>query len=204
MNIVRVDSYKDSRFSRTVLNQHGAYLVNDSPYEIEIKDPATAIVRGKDPTAFTELIENFRFHAPQIIHFFDSEGKEIADYPAPEILSIRLDDIQPSQFYIDRDKLDAVGSFVHTEKDIIIQVIPWEDRYISLDGHTRLYLAVQKDFQSVRAVMSETDEWVWKFVNEAQRRKIYSPGDMILLSHEEYDQKWNKYCDSVFEEQTVQ
>ena len=204
MNIVRIDSYEDSRFSRTVLSQHGAYLIDDSPYEVEIKDPATAIVRGKDPAAFTELIENFRFHAPQIIRFFDPEGKEIADYPAPEILNIRLDDIQPSQFYIDRDKLDAIGSFVHTEEDIIIQVISWGDRYISLDGHTRLYLAVQKGFQSVRAVMSETDDWVWKFVNEAQRRKIYSPGDMILLPHEEYDKKWNKYCDSVFEEQTVQ
>ena len=36
MDITRIDTYNDERFSRTVLIQHGAYLISDDPYEIEI------------------------------------------------------------------------------------------------------------------------------------------------------------------------
>ena len=36
MDIVRIDSYEDSRLSKNVLCQHGAYLVDNEPYQIEI------------------------------------------------------------------------------------------------------------------------------------------------------------------------
>jgi hypothetical protein len=46
-DIVRIDSYDDTRFSQMVLNQHGAYLIDGEPYEVEIIDNITAIVMGK-------------------------------------------------------------------------------------------------------------------------------------------------------------
>jgi hypothetical protein len=198
MDITRIDTYNDERFSRTVLIQHGAYLISDDPYEIEIISPTDAIVRGNDTGVYPELIEYFRFHSPQIYRFFNENGDHIASYPAPEIIDIELDNIQPSQFFIDEEKLDAIRSFINDPEDIIIQVTPWNDRFISLDGHTRLYLAVQKGFQSVKAVISETDDWVWTFVREAEKRAIIRPGDLILLSHEQYEIQWNRYCDKVF------
>ena len=81
---------------------------------------------------------------------------------------------------------------------MVIQAIPWNGGYISLDGHTRLYLAVQNGFRSVGAVLSETDDWIWSFVREAQRRNIRQPKDMILLPHAQYEVEWNQYCDAVF------
>ena len=198
MEIQRIDRYDDSRFPQTVLDQHGAYLIADEPYEIEIIGPAKALVRGKDPTAFLELIEYFRFHAPHICRFYDEKGDMIAEFPAPELLEIELDSIQPSQFFIDEEKVKAVQTFIHQTEDIVIQVLPWEGRYISLDGHTRLYLAVQRSYRTVKAVESETDDWVWPFVHEAQRRGIIRPSDMVLLAHEEYEVQWNQYCDTVF------
>ncbi len=198
MDITRIDTYNDERFSRTVLIQHGAYLISGDPYEIEIISPTDAIVRGNDTGVYPELIEYFRFHSPQIYRFFNENGDHIASYPAPEIIDIELDNIQPSQFFIDEEKLDAIRSFINDPEDIIIQVTPWNDRFISLDGHTRLYLAVQKGFQSVKAVISETDDWVWTFVREAEKRAIIRPGDLILLSHEQYEIQWNRYCDKVF------
>ena len=198
MDITRIDTYNEERFSRTVLIQHGAYLISDDPYEIEIISPTDAIVRGNDTGVYPELIEYFRFHSPQIYRFFNENGDHIASYPAPEIIDIELDNIQPSQFFIDEEKLDAIRSFINDPEDIIIQVTPWNDRFISLDGHTRLYLAVQKGFQSVKAVISETDDWVWTFVREAEKRAIIRPRDLILLSHEQYDIQWNRYCDKVF------
>lgn len=198
MDIKRIDSYTDKRFSKTVRNQHGAYLIEDDPYEVEITGADSAVVRGQNPAVFGELIEYFRFHAPHIVRFFDEAGSLIASFPAPEIITVPLDRIQPSQFYIDKEKLRAVETFIKRAEDVVIQVVPREDRFISLDGHTRLYLAAQRGYPSVKAVCSETDDWIWIFVREAERRGIQQPKDLILLEHVQYEILWNRYCDEVF------
>lgn len=198
MDIKRIDSYTDSRFSKTVLNQHGAYLVDGEPYEIEIKTSTKAVIRGKNPAVFNALIEEFRFHAPHISKFYDEGCGQIAEYPAPKLFEIPLESIQPSQFFVDEEKLKAVRTFVRKAEDIVVQVISYGNRFISLDGHSRLYLAVQSNFDTVKAVESETDDWVWAFVHEAERRNILRPRDMILLPHEQYEIQWNQYCDKVF------
>ena len=120
------------------------------------------------------------------------------EYPSVQLLTLRLDQIQPSQFYVDEDKIVAVSSFIHNENDIIIQVLPFEGRYISLDGHTRLYYAVMKGWTSVRAVCDTSGDYIYDFVKEAQRRNIHSPKDMKLLTHREYEEKWNRFCDAYF------
>ena len=198
MDILRIDSYRDSRFSQIVLNQHGAYLVDGEPFEVEISGPDSAILRGSRKDVFTELIESFRFHAPHITKFYDESGRLLASFPEPERIRLPVDMIQPSQFYVDRTKLAAVGSFLSKAEDIVIQVLPWEDRYIALDGHTRLYWAFLQGIKQVYAVVSESDEWVWPFVREARARGISTPRDMQLLEHEEYVLLWDRYCDALF------
>ena len=99
-------------------------------------------------------------------------------------------------------KLSAVKTFIHESDDVVIQVTPNDDRYISLDGHTRLFLAAQKGYKAIRAVISEPDDCILTFVAEAKRRGVYSPKDLLLLSHDEYEVKWNRYCDSVFGRET--
>ena len=198
MDIRRIDSYRDPRFSQTVLYKHGAYLVDGAPFEVEITGPDRAVVRGRDREAFPELIETFRFHAPHIVRFSDVQGSPLACFPEPEKIKLPLTLIQPSQFYVDREKLAAVETFLSGWKDVIIQVLPWEDRYIALDGHTRLYWAARQGIEHVYAVISETDDWVWTFVREARARGIFTPGDMKLLKHEEYEILWDRYCDAVF------
>ena len=199
--IQRIDTYQDSRFSETVLRQHGAYLIKDEPYEVEITSRAEAVVRGKDPDNYLALIEEFRFYAPHIVKFFDSEENIIAEYPHPETICVEMNRIQPSQFFVDEQKLDAVRTFIHRPEDIVVQVIPYDSRFISLDGHTRLYLAAQRNYPSVRAVLSETDDWVWPFVREAERREVLRPSDLMLLSHDQFEIQWNQYCDRVFSEE---
>ncbi len=99
---------------------------------------------------------------------------------------------------MDEDKTAAVSTFIEKPQDIIIQVIPFEGRYISLDGHTRLYYAVMKGWDSVRAVIESSDDWVYRFVEEATKRNILAPKDMELVSHDEYEEKWNRFCDDFF------
>ncbi len=198
MKIKRIDDYNDLRFTKKVLLQHGCFLVNGKPYEVEIVSNHSAIIRGEDKNLFLKLIDEFRFYAPHIYEFYDEEKNIVKIFPKTEIIEIPLDKIQPSQFYIDEDKVSAISNYIKRKQDIIIQVIPYNDKYISLDGHTRLYYATIKGYESVYAVVSATDEWIYKFVLEAKKRNIFSPKDMILVNHQEYEEKWNRFCDEVF------
>ena len=198
MEIKRINTYNDSRFSTHVLMQHGCFLIDDEPYEVEIISNYEAIVKGDNRDYYLPLIEEFRFYTPHITKFYDDDKNIIIEYPKENIIEIELKNIQPSQFYVDRKKLSMIQEFIHEEKDIIIQAMPYQDRYIALDGHTRLFLATLLGFHKVYACMSTVDESIYDFVNEAKRRKIYSPYDLIPLSHEEYETLWNSYCDAYF------
>ena len=200
MEIKRINTYDDNRFSQIVLYQHGCFLVDGKPYEVEIISDYEAIISGVDQAVYAEIIEEFRFYTPHITRFYDRDGQIVKEYPCTQLLTLRLDQIQPSQFFVDEDKIAAISSFIHKPQDIIIQVLPNEDRFISLDGHTRLYYAVMKGWKCVRAVVESSDDWVYKFVTEAQKRGIYTPKEMTLVSHDEYEEKWNRFCDQFFEE----
>lgn len=195
MEIKRIDTYQDSRFSQKVLCQHGCFLAEDIPYEVEIISDSEAVIRGADPLVYPAVIDMFRFYTPHITCFYDAGGGIAKEFPPAQIFTITLDRIQPSQFYVDKDKIQAVSSFIQKPEDIIIQVLPHQERYISLDGHTRLYYAVMKGWKYVRAVAEASDEGVFRFVEEAGKRNIYTPRDLILVDHDEYEEKWNRFCD---------
>lgn len=196
MEIQRINSYVDKRFSEKVLLQHGCFLADDIPYEVEIISDHEAIIRGENKHIYQEIIENFRFFTPHITKFYNMDGQLVREYQQEQLLNICLDEIQPSQFFIDEDKIDAVSTFIQKSQDIIIQVLRFEGRYISLDGHTRLYYAVMKEWRVVRAVVIEAlDEWAIRFAEEARKRKIFTPKDMVMVCHSEYEEKWNRFCD---------
>lgn len=198
MEIERVDVYDDGRFSQKVLYQHGCFLVRGAPYEVEIVSAVSAVVRGADQSVFPQLIDEFRFYTPYITRFFDEQGKLLAAYQPVQRFPVSLSQLQPSQFYVDRDKVTAIATFVRSWEDIVISVLPMGERYIALDGHTRLYYAVSKHWDQVYAVCHTVDDSIYDFVREAKRRGITSPQDLELLEHEEYDSKWNHYCDNYF------
>lgn len=198
MEIIRINSYMDSRFSEKVLLQHGCFLADGKPYEVEILSDSDAVIRSENDGAYPEIIEDFRFYTPHITRFFDAHGQIVKEYPQAELLNIPLDLIQPSQFYVDEDKIAAIRTFIHKPEDIIIQVMPFEGRYIALDGHTRLYYAVMQGWDTVRAVVDASNDYIYGFVEEAKRRNIHAPKDMELVDHSVYDEKWNRFCDAFF------
>lgn len=201
MSIERINNYCDPRFSQSVLNQHGTYLVDGKPYEIEIISDYEAQVRGAKSDAISELIEEFRFNAPQITRFLSESGEVLFERTHENTITLSIEEIQPSQFYIDEEKLNAVGTFLNKAEDIIIQVAPYEGGYVSLDGHTRLYYAVINGWTQVRAIVCEVDDWVRDFVTEAKKRGIFSPTNLILLPHTEYTEKWDRFCADFFADQ---
>lgn len=199
INIQRIDTYEDERFDQEALNQHGCFVVNGKfLYQIKIISKDSALISG-DEKYYNEVINDFRFFAEHIINFYSMDGKLIKKFDPPKIFTLKLDIIQPTQFYIDRKKLDAVKTFVKNKEDIIIPVAKYEDQYISLDGHTRLYLAYKLGFSFIYAFITESFDGTDYFVKESEKRGIKAVKDMILLSHEDYRQKWDKFCDEYFE-----
>ncbi|MDO5152689.1 MAG: hypothetical protein Q4D50_04940 [Eubacteriales bacterium] len=45
---------------------------------------------------------------------------------------------------------------------------------------------------------------IYGFVEEAVKRNIRTPYDLQLVSHEEYEEKWNKFCDNYFAQKEKQ
>ena len=148
MEIKRITEYNNSLFSEIVLKQRGAFLIDEEPYEIEIISSDSALVRGKNRENFKKLIEYFRYYSPHINNFFDENNKKIISFEKKPVLILEVDKIQPSQFYIDEDKVNAIKSFIKNSKDIIIQVVKSDDGYICVDGHTRLFIAFLNNFKT--------------------------------------------------------
>ena len=196
-DIQRIDGYDDPRFSREVLLQHGAFLVDGVPCEVEITGADSAIVRA-DPARRAALIDTFRFYAEHVVRFFDGKGAPVASFSPVTRFAAPLDAIQPSQFFVDADKLAAVAGFIHAPEDIVVPLVPRDGRFVSLDGHTRLALAVARGWDAVTGFVTRGDDWLEVFVREAERRGVRSPRDLSVLPHAEYVEKWDRYCDAVF------
>lgn len=197
MEMERIHSYCDPRFSQRVSNQHGCFLVEGQPCEVEIVSATDAVVRHCPKAAHRDLIALFRDYAPQITTFYDEAGELIQKLESVECFEVPLEAIQPAQFYVDADKA-AVSTFVQTPEDVVVQVAERDGRFLCADGHTRLYCAAVLGFEKVRAVRTEAEDYLLDFAAEAIRRGIRSPGDLILLDHAEYEEKWISYCEAYF------
>ncbi len=196
MELKRIDSYEDARFSKTALFQHGAFVLDGEPYEVEITGENTATVRGRDASRYPAVIEEFRFFAEHITVFYDETNVLIASFPPVLLFSVALERIRPSQFYADEEKLSAVQTFVFSPEDIVIPLLPREDgTYISLDGHTRLALAAARGFSHVKGFLTQAGDYIHEFVLEAEKRGVLTPYDIKIIAHEEYEIKWNRFCD---------
>lgn len=200
MDIERIDGYADARFDSEILRQHGAFLV-DGRYACGFKiiGIRSAVFVGGCPN-IDEVIEIFRFFAGHITKFYDENGGLIKEFPPVRLFDLNIEMIQPSQFYADSEKLAAVDSFVFSSSDIVVPVVPYENRFISEDGHTRLVCAYRKGIKCVKAfVPPEKSRYIIDFAKLAIDRGVFSVKDIVELSHSEYEVKWHKFCRVFFD-----
>lgn len=202
VKIQRINTYDDTRFSEKILKQHGAFVINDMILcEVEIVGESEAVIHGDVEVFYDMLIDEFRFYTEHICKFYNEKNELIKEFEPKERFRVELRDIQPSQFYVDEEKIEAVKSFVNEPGDIIVPLIKTDGRYVSLDGHTRLATAVELGFDEVFGFCTEADEYIYAFANEAKKRGICTPYDLKKVSHAEYDVLWNQFCDAFFEEE---
>lgn len=202
MRIDRINHYRDERFTQRTLNQHGCFLADGKPYEIEILSGFEAVIRGREEACFRDIINEFRVFAPHITAFYKETGELVQMFSPLRRLTLELQNIQPSQFYINTEKVAAVSTFITSQDDIVIQVMKRGNCYIALDGHTRMYYAVMQGWTHIHAVEALGDEMTLGFAEEAIRRGIRSPYELQMLSHEDYESKWVRFCEEFIAQRT--
>ena len=67
MEIQRINSYDDARFAKNVLYQHGCFLIDGEPCEVEIVSDFEAVVRGQNPQTYQKAIEEFRLDRKSVV-----------------------------------------------------------------------------------------------------------------------------------------
>lgn len=197
--IQRINKYNDVRFTKEVLLQHGAFII-DEQYKCSFKitEKDAAVIEFNKEVNIEEVIDEFRFYAEHITNFYDVSGNLIKSFPKINIFKINVEEVQPSQFYVDEDKVKAVSSFITSGLDIKVPLTKINGELVSLDGHTRLYLAAKRGYKQVYGFYTQPDDYIGKFVLEAKHRNIFTPYDLSIVSHVEYEEKWNKFCDDFF------
>lgn len=197
--IRRINSYNDSRFSQDVLNEHGAFIVDDEyKCQFKIKSLDSAVIYCDRTQDIDLAIEEFRFYSENISKFYNDSGSLIKEFPPVDLVEVMVECIQPSQFYVNEEKVDALSNIIESSEDIVIPVCKIGEDIISLDGHTRLYIAFLRGFKKVNVFYTEPFEYIEGFVREAKERKVFKPSDLTLLSSEDYKEKWHKYCEDFF------
>ncbi|QSX06906.1 hypothetical protein JYG23_05525 [Sedimentibacter sp. zth1] len=199
MKIQRVDVYDDNRFNKQILKQHGAYLIDRKyPCEFLITGKDSAIIYYNDYSYIDKIIEEFRFYSRHICKFYSKNNRLIRQFNDVNVYKCDINKLQPSQFYIDEEKLYNVSCWAKSEENFVVPILKSKSDNIVLDGHTRLYLAKKLNIKQVYVYEDSSDEHIYNFVNEAKRRNIYNIGDLELVCHNDYFKKWYNYCDEYF------
>lgn len=194
----RVDGYADSRYPSQALAAHCAFEAEGKPAWATILSYHTAMLHGAYEGALEEIVQEFRFFAGHITRFVDEEGKLLWQCAPVSLRRVPLMQLQPSQFFVDAQKLSAVQSFIHKGDDVILPVFSRGDRLVTMDGHTRLYAAWLLGAQTVQVYEHSVDKTLLLFVQEARDRGVFAVSDLTVLPHEEYEIAWNRYCDAFF------
>ena len=117
----------------------------------------------------------------------------------------KLKELQPSQFYISKKKLEDIKRWINPADLSNFEPIPvkqLDGKLVMTDGHTRAVAAIRFGLDYVPLVWDE-DELDWDMyracVNACQERSVFSPADlqMRIISEEDYREKWDKWCDNM-------
>ena len=120
----------------------------------------------------------------------------------------KLKELQPSQFYISEKKLCDIESWFDPADLSGFEPIPvklLDGIPVMTDGHTRAVAALRAGLDAVPLVW-DTDELDWDLyrfcVKECKKQNVLSPADLLdrIISADEYDEKWNKWCDTMHEQ----
>lgn len=122
-----------------------------------------------------------------------------------ETEKLKLNDLQPSQFYISGKKLRDVEAWLDPKDLSGFEPIPvkiLDGTPVMTDGHTRAAAALKAGLARVPLTPDE-DDLDWEMyracVKACRERGIFSPADLMsrIIPEDEYRDKWDKWCDDM-------
>lgn len=120
--------------------------------------------------------------------------------------SMKLDEIQPSQLYVNSEKLNTVMKGIRTSQQIEpIPIKKLGNSIVFVDGHTRALAAFMNDFARV-PVYWESEDLDWEAyevcVEWCKEEGILAIADLRdrIISDEEYEKLWLDRCMRMQEE----
>ena len=124
----------------------------------------------------------------------------MADYQ-----TIDISQIQPSQFYISAEKLQAIETWFKPANLSNFDPIPikkLDGELVSTDGHTRCVAALLAGLTAVPFVWEQDElDWVMyrRCIAACKENGVYSINDLRhrIISASEYEIKWNQWCDAM-------
>ena len=121
---------------------------------------------------------------------------------------VRLDDLQPSQLYINEEKLAEVvrrNACTPSEDRPPVPVKKLRSKLVLLDGHTRALAAWRAGHTEIRAVW-ETHEWDWDAyeicLDWCEGEGIHTIADLNdrVVAVDDYHELWIERCRAMHED----
>ncbi|MGT2785585.1 ParB/RepB/Spo0J family partition protein [Streptococcus merionis] len=122
-------------------------------------------------------------------------------------MEFSIKDLQPSQFYLSREKIEAIQSWFKSQ-DLSrfepISVKELDGQWIIVDGHSRLFVAYQAGLKTIPVAL-EKEDWNWDFyrycIAETKKRGIEQISDLAAfqLSSSDYKTLWLDWCQRIYQ-----
>lgn len=200
MNVIReIKKEYEGLFSEKAIALHNAYMIEEDSkvytYEFELKGLKGFITSNTDKY-LEEVIENFHFFNSYIATF-EWEGKIIKEFEKKQLIRLPISILQPSQFYICKEKLEKIDKYM-SEEEIFIPVVLLDDEYVIVDGHTRLYSLFDNSVRMVNCYFDTCLKYLKDFVYFAKENGILSVKDMEVIPKPQYEELWIGFCKAYF------
>lgn len=121
---------------------------------------------------------------------------------ASDLNLVPIEDIQPSQLYVSKEKLKNVSGWLDSEEKLIIPVVEIDGRYVSTDGHTRLVQAYINRYENVYIYMDEDlSPGTYRIFVEWCKSENITKVDKLannIVNEDEYEIKWIGRCQEYF------
>lgn len=175
------------------------YIISQSVAKLNIYIEVEGVDKEKVTNLFIDEILYWNAFLKTIYY----ENGEFENKGFKELKKIHIDDIQPSQLYISKEKLKNVSSWLDSEEKLIIPVLESNGTYISLDGHTRIVQGYINGYENVYIYIDNDSnlEDYRVFIDWCKNANIKSVKDLTkrIISKDEYEIKWNNRCRNYFE-----
>lgn len=126
-------------------------------------------------------------------------------YEENAIVWVKASKLQPSQFCINEEKLNALTKEFNMDLFEPVPIKKMGQDTVMMDGHTRTCYLIQQGFKKIPTV-EEPSVLNWDAytinVRDCKEKGIRSALDLVncIVPSEIFQQNWDKYCDSVQEQ----